>query len=192
MAWPNRETFEWNEDRVIALTHMWANPKMSASMIAGELGTSRNSVIGKIHRLGLSGRPKNPFGSVTMPRRPKTDRITRRIRARQERKQAGLDQGLKFEPEPEAEEPIGPRVSITQLTEATCRWPYGDPRSEDFCYCGHPTKPESVYCEHHFARSLTGFGKARYGSTPPAEGYVCKGIDAAPDYADKSLKSLSF
>lgn len=47
----------WTDDRVEVLKNMWGAGK-SASEIAEELGgVTRNAVIGKAHRLGLSGRP---------------------------------------------------------------------------------------------------------------------------------------
>ena len=52
----------WTEDRVEILSKLWAEG-LSASQIAKELGeVTRNAVIGKVHRLGLSGRakPSNP------------------------------------------------------------------------------------------------------------------------------------
>jgi len=46
----------WTEDRVETLKKMWADGQ-SASQIAKELGgVTRNAVIGKVHRLGLSNR----------------------------------------------------------------------------------------------------------------------------------------
>jgi GcrA cell cycle regulator len=46
----------WNDDRVETLKRMWAEGA-SASQIAKELGqVTRNAVIGKVHRLGLSNR----------------------------------------------------------------------------------------------------------------------------------------
>ncbi len=46
----------WSEERVEVLTKMWLDGK-SASEIAKELGEiTRNAVIGKVHRLGLSNR----------------------------------------------------------------------------------------------------------------------------------------
>ena len=48
----------WTDDRVELLKKLWADG-LSASQIAGELGgITRNAVIGKVHRLGLSGRAK--------------------------------------------------------------------------------------------------------------------------------------
>ena len=46
----------WSEERVAVLKKMWLEGK-SASEIAKELGEiTRNAVIGKVHRLGLSNR----------------------------------------------------------------------------------------------------------------------------------------
>ena len=50
----------WTDERVELLKKLWADG-LSASQIAGELGgITRNAVIGKVHRLGLSGRAKAP------------------------------------------------------------------------------------------------------------------------------------
>lgn len=48
----------WTDERVTLLRQLWGNGK-SASEIAQMLGDqiTRNAVIGKAHRLGLSGRP---------------------------------------------------------------------------------------------------------------------------------------
>ena len=48
-------TIAWTDDRVALLGRLWEEGE-SASRIAGELGVSRNAVIGKVHRLGLPGR----------------------------------------------------------------------------------------------------------------------------------------
>ena len=50
----------WSDDRVEQLKKLW-EAGLSASQIAAELGNvTRNAVIGKVHRLGLSGRAKSP------------------------------------------------------------------------------------------------------------------------------------
>jgi GcrA cell cycle regulator len=49
----------WTDERVELLKKLWADG-LSASQIANELGSvTRNAVIGKVHRLGLSGRAKS-------------------------------------------------------------------------------------------------------------------------------------
>ena len=46
----------WNDERVATLKKLWLDG-LSASQIAKQLGgVTRNAVIGKVHRLGLSGR----------------------------------------------------------------------------------------------------------------------------------------
>ncbi len=50
----------WTDERVERLKKLW-NEGLSASQIAADLGgVTRNAVIGKVHRLGLSGRAKSP------------------------------------------------------------------------------------------------------------------------------------
>ena len=50
----------WSDDRVEQLKKLW-EAGLSASQIAAELGNvTRNAVIGKVHRLGLSGRRQEP------------------------------------------------------------------------------------------------------------------------------------
>uniref|UniRef100_UPI002897ED9C GcrA family cell cycle regulator n=1 Tax=Paracoccus sp. TaxID=267 RepID=UPI002897ED9C len=49
----------WTDERVETLKRMWAEGQ-SASQIAKELGgVTRNAVIGKVHRLGLSNRTED-------------------------------------------------------------------------------------------------------------------------------------
>src|SRR5271167_4424071 len=55
----------WTDERVELLKKLWADG-LSASQIATELGgITRNSVIGKVHRLGLSGRARTSEPATT-------------------------------------------------------------------------------------------------------------------------------
>ena len=59
----------WTDERVELLKKLWAEG-LSASQIAGRLGgVTRNAVIGKVHRLGLSGRATSSRSSSPRPRR---------------------------------------------------------------------------------------------------------------------------
>ena len=54
----------WTDERVETLKRLWIDG-LSASQIAAELGgITRNAVIGKVHRLGLSGRAKSPSSAA--------------------------------------------------------------------------------------------------------------------------------
>ena len=66
----------WTDERVELLRKLWADG-LSASMIAVELGgITRNAVIGKVHRLGLSGRAKSPATTSPQPQLTKEVAIT--------------------------------------------------------------------------------------------------------------------
>lgn len=57
----------WTDDRVETLKRMWSEGQ-SASAIAKELGgVTRNAVIGKVHRLGLSNRTEEPEAAAPAP-----------------------------------------------------------------------------------------------------------------------------
>ncbi len=61
----------WSEERVAVLKKMWLEGN-SASEIAKELGNiTRNAVIGKVHRLGLSNRDTSSLKSGTSPTKVK-------------------------------------------------------------------------------------------------------------------------
>jgi GcrA cell cycle regulator len=41
------------------------------------------------------------------------------------------------------------RLSLMELTERTCKWPIGDPATDDFWFCGLPTQAGKPYCDAH-------------------------------------------
>ena len=142
----------WTDERVELLKKLWQDG-LSASQIAAELGgVTRNAVIGKVHRLGLSGRGQ-PTSSIKRQRRthsPGIRRVAADDHCRQPRPQ-------RREHLPEAEirprrnvvVPIARKLSIFQLTERTCKWPIGDPGGDDFHFCGHDSLDNLPYCEYH-------------------------------------------
>jgi GcrA cell cycle regulator len=153
-------TWTWTDERVETLKKLWADG-LSASQIAGQLGgITRNAVIGKVHRLGLSGRAKAPSSSAPRQRKPRVQSHfmraarggTRGNTALAPRSATLFDLEADLEPEPELIDniiPIGQRCSILQLTEATCHWPIGDPASAEFFFCGGKSVAGLPYCAHH-------------------------------------------
>ncbi len=77
----------WTDERVETLKKLWSDG-LSCSQIAQELGSvSRNAVIGKVHRLGLSGRAKTPSSVAPRQRKPRTGHQStraQRIRGKKE------------------------------------------------------------------------------------------------------------
>jgi GcrA cell cycle regulator len=58
----------------------------------------------------------------------------------------------------EAESPVRrstkPKLVTTlTLTSATCRWPFGDPATPDFHYCGELPQTGGIYCDTHDSMS---------------------------------------
>jgi GcrA cell cycle regulator len=53
-------------------------------------------------------------------------------------------------PEPPAEAArLATRCTFMGLTSRTCRWPIGDPKKEDFCFCGATPTRGRPYCGFH-------------------------------------------
>jgi GcrA cell cycle regulator len=140
----------WTDDRVELLKKLWADG-LSASQIAGELGgVTRNAVIGKVHRLGLSGRAKSPSSAAPRARKPRSHIM--RVARPAIRGNTALAFEMEQEPEPELIEnviPIGQRRTLLELNQDTCRWPIGDPASPEFFFCGGKPLTGLPYCSYH-------------------------------------------
>jgi GcrA cell cycle regulator len=189
----------WTDERVETLKKMWAEGQ-SASQIAKELGgVTRNAVIGKVHRLGLSNRTTGeeeaaaeapptaapevaPAAAPVAPReeirpapvaqpaarptqpvapQPAPQPATAAVVPMPPRK-AIVPAGQPLPPQPSNSE-ISPealakvgevekrarKLSLMELTERTCKWPIGDPATEEFWFCGLPSQPGKPYCEAH-------------------------------------------
>ena len=142
----------WTDERVELLKKLWADG-LSASQIAGELGgITRNAVIGKVHRLGLSGRAKSPSSSVPRARKPRSHmlRVSRPAMRGNTALALAYDTETEYEPElAQLEIPVEQRRSLLELNEDTCRWPIGDPSSPEFYFCGGKAITGLPYCAHH-------------------------------------------
>lgn len=149
----------WTDDRVDLLKKLWAEG-LSASQIAGRLGSvTRNAVIGKVHRLGLSGRATTS--------RMKSHRPRQRMAAKRMAKSRyatignpalralyNAETNVYLPPTEELVIPVAERKSIQTLTEVTCRWPIGDPQNTEFHFCGKNKVPGLPYCEFHARRAF--------------------------------------
>jgi GcrA cell cycle regulator len=138
----------WTDERVETLKKLWLDGH-SASQIAKQLGgVTRNAVIGKVHRLGLSGRatpsqPARPAFKAPRPARPLTASapIQRRLAAHHPLPPPAI------RPAPYVEEPG--TATVLTLGAHMCKWPIGDPASDDFTFCGRRAGDEGPYCVEH-------------------------------------------
>ncbi|MGH6684089.1 MAG: GcrA family cell cycle regulator [Pseudolabrys sp.] len=145
-----KSLMSWTDERVELLKKLWADG-LSASQIAAELGgITRNAVIGKVHRLGLSGRAKSPSSSVPRARKPRSSGHMMRVSRSSMRGNTALAYDYEAEPEPELIDiPVGQRKTLLELTEKTCKWPIGDPGVGEFYFCGGEAATDLPYCTHH-------------------------------------------
>jgi GcrA cell cycle regulator len=144
----------------------------SAAVIAGKLGLdSRNQVVTVIHRLQKAGHLPPPMSRITAQRstkrsapskpsrllailpggEPKTNQYDFRQRAADRAASRGLPADTASSRPLRAIDPVAPtslRLTILDLTDRTCRWPNGDPRSKEFSFCGNATDA-APYCQFH-------------------------------------------
>ncbi|MBB3952424.1 GcrA family cell cycle regulator [Aureimonas jatrophae] len=45
--------------------------------------------------------------------------------------------------------PATRNLTLIQLSERTCKWPLGDPLSDEFRFCGNHSRDASPYCAYH-------------------------------------------
>lgn len=146
----------WTDDRVEQLKKLW-EAGHSASQIAAELGNvTRNAVIGKVHRLGLSGRAKAATSAAPRQRKVRTTQHVIRTARPVARGNTALAHVFEVEADIEADAvaqnnvvPMSQRLTLLELNDATCRWPLGDPGAADFAFCGGKTLPGLPYCSYH-------------------------------------------
>jgi GcrA cell cycle regulator len=148
----------WTTERIDQL-RSFVTAGLTCSQIAAEIGVTRNAVIGKIHRLGLSpGRPRGRQpaalaqrmrASRTAPAHPRAPRspIAQLLRT------MTTAEGSTVVPFPTA---MGiptvesvKRCSLLELAVSGCRWPLGDPGKADFGFCGNDSIAGVSYCAGH-------------------------------------------
>lgn len=164
----------WDQDRTELCVKLW-NEGFSATQVAQRIGrVSRNAVIGKIHRLGLS----NTVSHRTTKIRSKCNGTGKR-KSRKGKARTDFNAFLFVTKIPKlAESPLPPEpekptrlVTFADLENGQCRYIYGDPKQPDSGYCGCKTAPGSSYCAGHHARMYTApRPKSRYNPAgqPPA------------------------
>jgi GcrA cell cycle regulator len=138
---------------------------LSCGQIARKIGVTRNAVIGKRNRLGLS-RPKDVIGRqleqrraarLARPKIPGTWRPKRlNIFAQHERLMVAFPS-----PQPTAEDvPIynGLGCTLLELSQGKCRWPISSPGA--VCFCGNEAVKGLPYCLGHARIAYRSVGRA--------------------------------
>lgn len=156
----------WTDDRVELLKKLWGEGRTAAE-IAGELGgVTRNAVIGKAHRLKLSGRA-SPIQQNKKPANSSVKPVKAAVKAMPKPAPVAEKKSVSFVAPVVTDEILESdknrkRVSLMDLPQNGCRWPIGDPRDKDFGFCGcKKSDPSSAYCDEHAAVAYQQAGRVR-------------------------------
>lgn len=154
----------WTDEMVDQLREMWKQG-LTTGEIGKRLGVSKNSIVGKVHRLGLSGRPspikKKDETEAPAEKKEATENVAKTTKPKVEKAPAPKAPKVekKAEEKVEVEEKIeisapaphhhNGKTSLTDLDNHTCRWPIGDPKDENFHFCGRKVRIGQTYCDEH-------------------------------------------
>jgi GcrA cell cycle regulator len=132
-------TIDWTPDTIARLRALW-DEGLSTAEIGRRLGTTKNAVVGKVHRLKLRSRP-TPIrrDGAGQTRRPAT-RTPRGLPA----EVIGLRRSA---PAERFVAPPAPRP--VRLGTSPCCWPLGEPGKPEFRFCGDPAVAGGPYCPDH-------------------------------------------
>lgn len=149
----------WTDERMERCRKLWVDDGWSAAQVARDLGCTRNSAMSKIHRKGWDQR--GATAAVPRPVRPQARRAnsqTTNPRAAAARAAVVVLAG----PEPAREEAFaawgGAGKLLLDLGPGECRWPVGDPRATDFCFCASHADSGS-YCAGHAQLAYQSVGR---------------------------------
>ena len=161
----------WSSERIEQLKRCF-HAGLSSSQIAREIGVTRNAVIGKMNRLGLS-RPRHAIaGAIATPEQrgagPARARAARTWRAGRARLDIFVQHDMLTaafpQPQPRVEDiPIhnGCGCTLLELGQGRCRWPIDTPGSADFRFCGNEPVKGLPYCPGHARIAYRPAGRQR-------------------------------
>jgi hypothetical protein len=127
--------FQWTDEKIAAAIRLKEVEGMSASEIAGELGTTKGAVLGKLRRLGHFEPKSN--GGVALKGRAY---VARKRKLLAENGNPHLPTGS---------------VSLLDLKACHCRWPVTD--RPPHMFCGAEKWGSSSYCAAHTAKAWRNF-----------------------------------
>ena len=133
----------WTDERIADMAKWWEEG-YSCAQIANKLGnTTRNAVIGKIHRLGLQGSTNR---IVRAPKVAKVNKPRLRIVASNgNSNHFRIMQSVESDPLALRCVEVDPlHTLLLDLEPGACRYPYGE---GPYTFCGHPA--ERSYCPAH-------------------------------------------
>ena len=159
---------DWTIEDIDALRKAWGEGQ-TASQISGRMGRTRNSVIGKIHRLGLVKNIQQTPADIAARAAARAERHEalkyRQVEPTQRTRRCPLDRArlvlLEALSEMKAMEDVEIGVALLDLKDDMCRYPItGDVRPDAHRFCGE-AKWRGAYCRDHFPIVSAGLPRRR-------------------------------
>lgn len=165
----------WTDKKIEKLKILWEKGIPTAE-IGKRLDFSKNAIVGKVHRLGLSNRnsPIKTSANKVKKEAPKKMEVSSSVKntkiVQNVKKSAEIEEKItineeivsaknesrKFaEPVAKAKKTNIVGVPLSELTSDLCCWPIDDVNSEDFHFCGKKVFKNKPYCLEHCALAYT-------------------------------------
>ena len=168
---------DWTPERTKILIALWEEG-LPTSEIGRRLDVTKNSVVGKVHRLGLKKRasPIRAQGSkaAKAPAKAKETAAAKPKAAAKTVASTAPAPAAKAAPAAPAPKPISAPVKaaapvrdksevirLDTLNNSMCSWPEGEPGTPEFHFCGEPALSDKPYCAPHCARAYVKPSKER-------------------------------
>ena len=121
----------WDQSKLKELEDLWKEGH-PISKIGEMLGVSRNSVAGKAHRMGL-------------PKRTSPISTSKKEILYNKKNNENIDKNI----------PLKIKLRGVHWSRTKCCWPEGDPKQNNFKFCGQDIFPGRPYCDKHSLLAYT-------------------------------------
>ena len=162
---------QWTKDNIEFLQKHWGT--CTAREISQKMGAgfTRNSIIGKASRLGLSAKIKTRKASSN----PNVENNLVENNIKTKRVRRSKFKSLIIEKDFEPENP----KQLEELDENSCKWPIGHPNEKSFYFCGRNSLKDFSYCKLHLLYAYQPKGKK--------EEVIVK--EEVPEFIEKKIQS---
>lgn len=159
----------WTDERIAEMRRL-SDEGLSRGQIAAAMGVTRNTICGKMNRLGIvnNPRPKRTRTQPTIPPvTPEQVQAINEIVAPEFEEDGWMTVETDHAPN---------TFTIMDLTNTSCRWPVGNVLPQQFCGCNQANMVEGrPYCPGHRRMSYVGTQTRR-------------SVYAVPNYHTKVIK----
>lgn len=147
----------WTDARLSVARALFVGGQSAAQIAVAIGGTTRNAVIGVLHRRGT----KRGIQPRAEKRRP-SPRAAGLVRRRTSRHAASpAERPAPVIPVDDGAIPVEQRRSLVELDGDCCHWPVGDPGEPGFFFCGAVARGNDPYCPAHMHRAIAPPGAPR-------------------------------